>query len=198
MQPLFSSYPLNIEVSCTERVTRWRPLFNWVLVIPLYLWLTALIWGAGAVTVLGWFAIVFGGRLPENLGNYLVAVLRYEWRVYAYLIGLTERYPGFRLAAGYVDPGDSPTVLYSARPVVRRRLTVAFRFVLIIPQGVILSLVNLAGLVVTIMAWFAVLVTGRWPRGLQTFVIGWMRWTMRVNGYWSLLVDQYPPFGFAP
>lgn len=198
MQPLFSSYPLNIEVSCAERVARWRPLFNWVLVIPLYLWLTVLTWGCRSVMVLGWFAIVFGGRLPESLGDYLVAVLRYQWSVYAYLIGLTDRYPGFRVVAGYVDPGDSPTVLYSARPVVRRRLTVAFRLLLVIPQAVILGLVNLAGFVVTIMAWFAVLLTGRWPRGLQTFVIGWMRWMIRVNSYWFLLVDQYPPFGFGP
>ena len=190
------SYPLNGEVVCAERVARWRPLVNWVLVIPLYLWLAVLGYGAAVVSLAGWLAIVFTGRLPERLGDYLVAVLRYQWRVDAFLFGLTTSYPGFPVVAGYVDPGDYPAVLYSARPAARRRVTVAFRAVLVIPQLVVLYFVNLAAVVVLIAGWFAVLVTGRWPQGLQLFVIGWMRWTFRVNGYWFLIVDEYPPFGF--
>jgi hypothetical protein len=190
-----SSYPLDGEVACVARVARRRPLVNWLLVIPLSLWLTMLAGGAAAVSVAGWFAILFAGRLPQRLGDYLVAVLRYQWRVLAYLYGLTDRYPGFRVVAGYVDPGDYPAVLYSARPLSRRRVTVAFRIVLIIPQLVALYVVNVAAFVVLIIGWFAVLFTGRWPQGLQSFVVGWMRWTARVNGYGLLLVDDYPPFG---
>jgi len=191
-----SSYPLNGEVVCAERVARWRPLLNWALVIPLYVWLMVLGFGAGAVSLAGWFAILFTGRLPESFGDYLVAVLRYQWRVEAFLFGFTTGYPGFRVVAGYVDPGNYPAVLYSARPVLRRRVTVAFRVVLVIPQFVVLYFVNLAAFAVLIIGWFAVLFAGRWPLGLQSFVTGWMRWTFRVNGYSSLLVDEYPPFGF--
>ena len=191
-----SSYPLNGEVVCTERVARWRPLVNWVLVIPLYLWVVVLGYGAAVVSLAGWFAILFTGRLPERLGDYLVAVLRYQWRVMAFLFGLTTSYPGFPVVAGYVDPGSYPAVLYSARPTARRRVTVAFRAVLVIPQLVVLYFVNLAAFVVLIIGWFAVLFAGRWPLGLRSFVIGWMRWTFRVNVYWSLIVDEYPPFGF--
>jgi hypothetical protein len=191
-----SCYPLNGEVVCAERVARWRPLLNWVLVIPLYLWSIVLGFGAGVVSLVGWLTIVFTGRLPESLGDYLVAVLRYQWRVATYLYGLTDSYPGFRVVAGYVDPGEGPAVLYSARPRVRRRLTVAFRAILIIPQLIVLYFVNLAGLVVLIVGWFAVLFAGRWPQRLRSFVIGWMRWSFRVTGYWSLVVDDYPPFGF--
>jgi hypothetical protein len=193
-----SSYPLNGEVICAERVARWRPLLNWALVIPLYLWLMVLGFGAGVVSLAGWFAILFTGRLPESFGDYLVAVLRYQWRVEAFLFGLTTGYPGFRVVAGYVDPGDYPAVLYSARPALRRRVTVAFRVVLVIPQLVVLYFVNLAAFAVLIIGWFAVLFAGRWPLGLQSFVTSWMRWTFRVNGYWSLIVDEYPPFGFQP
>jgi len=193
---MVSSYPLNGEVVCAERVARWRPLLNWALVIPLYLWLMVLGFGAGVVSLAGWFAILFTGRLPESFGNYLVAVLRYQWRVEAFLFGLTTGYPGFRVVAGYVEPGDYPAVLYSARPALRRRVTVAFRVILVIPQLVVLYFVNLAAFAVLIIGWFAVLFAGRWPPGLQSFVTGWMRWTFRVNGYWSLIVDEYPPFGF--
>lgn len=194
--PVSSSYPLNGEITCAERVARWRPLVNWVLAIPLYLWLAVLGYGAAVVSLAGWFSILFTGRLPERLGDYLVAVLRYQWRVTAFLFGLTTSYPGFPVVAGYVDPGDYPAVLYSARPGARRRVTVAFRAVLVIPQLVVLYFVNLAAFVALIIGWFAVLFAGRWPDGLRSFVIGWMRWTARVNGYWSLVVDEYPPFGF--
>ena len=190
------SYPLNGEVVCAERVARWRPLVNWVLVVPSYLWLLVLGYGAGVVSLAGWFAILFTGRLPGRLGDYLVAVLRYQWRVTAFLYGLTTSYPGFQVVAGYVDPGDYPAVFYSARPTVRRRVTVVFRAVLVIPQLVVLYFVNLAAFAVLVIGWFAVLFAGRWPQGLRSFVIGWMRWTVRVSGYWSLLVDEYPPFGF--
>jgi hypothetical protein len=191
-----SSYPLNGEVVYAERVARWRPLLNWVLVIPLNLWLTVLGSGAAVVSLAGWFVILFTGRLPESFGDYLVAVLRYQWRVLAFSFFLTTSYPGFHVAAGYVDPGDYPAVLYSARAVTRQRLTVAFRIVLVIPQQVVLYFVNIAASVVLLIGWFAVLVTGRWPTGLRSFVTGWMRWTFRVNGYTWLIVDEYPPFGF--
>jgi hypothetical protein len=191
-----SSYPLNGEVVCAERVARWRPLVNWILVIPLSLWLAVLGFGILAVSLAGWFAILFTGRLPERLGDYIVAVLRYQWRVDAFLFGLTTSYPGLSVVAGYVDPGDYPAVLYSARPATRQRVTVAFRAILVIPQLVVLYFVNLAAFVVLVLGWFAVLFTGRWPLALQSFVIGWMRWSFRVSGYWYLLVDEYPPFGF--
>lgn len=191
-----SDYPLNGEIACAERVARWRPLFNWVLVIPMGLWLAVLRWGATVVSVAGWFAILFTGQLPTQLGDYLVALLRYNWRVRAYFYGLTTSYPGFQVIAGYVDPGDYPAVLYSAHPAKRRRATVAFRIVLAIPQIIVVYFVTLAAFVVLILGWFAVLIMGRWPRGLQSFVIGWMRWTFRVDGYLYLIVDNYPPFGF--
>src|SRR5215468_11401594 len=151
-----NSYPLTSEVVCAERVARWRPLVNWVLVIPLYVWLGVLGWGAAVVSLAGWFAILFTGRLPQRLGDYQVAVLRYQWRVAAFLYGLTTSYPGFPVVAGYVDPGDYPAVLYSARPARRHRLTVAFRAVLVIPQLVALYFVNLAAFAALIIGCFDV------------------------------------------
>jgi hypothetical protein len=189
------TYPLNTEVDYAARVARWRPLFNWLLAVPLIVWLQILQYGAAVVSVVGWFAIVFSGRLPESLGNYLMAVLRYQWRVYAFLYGFTARYPGFAVVAGYVDPGEYPAVLYSARPARRRRLTVLFRGILIIPQVFVLFFVSVAGYVALLIGWFAVLFMGRWPSDWLNFVLGWMRWIFRVSGYWFLIVDDYPPFG---
>ena len=187
-----SDYPLDGEVVCSERVDRWRPLFNWVLVIPLSLWWLPLWFGAVALSVVAWFAIVLSGRLPESIGNYLTGVLRYRWRLLTYLFGFTDLYPGFRVAAGYVDPGDYPAVFYSARPMPRRRAVVLLRAILVIPQLIVVRLVGVIAVVVLFIAWFAVLFTGRWPRRLQMFVVLWMQWSFRVSGYWYLLVDEYP------
>ncbi len=190
-----SCYPLNGEVISTPRVGRWRPLVNWVLVVPSYVWMIVLTLGAAVVSFVAWLSIVFTGRMPESLGDYLVAVLRYQWRVLTYLYGLTECYPGFRVVAGYLDPGDYPAVFYSARPTDRRRVTVAFRAILVIPQIVVLYFFNVAAFVVLVIGWFAVLILGRWPQKPRSFVTDWMRWIFRVTGYLFLLVDQYPPLG---
>jgi hypothetical protein len=69
---------------------------------------------AAVASLVGWLTIVLAGRRPESLGDDSVAVLRYQWRVVTYLYGLSDSYPGFRVVAGYVDPGDAPALLYSA------------------------------------------------------------------------------------
>ncbi len=83
-------------------------------------------------------------------------------------------------------------------PEERNRLTVAFRFVLAIPQIVVFLLVGLAWVVTAIIGWFAVLFTGRYPEGLWTFGLGVQRWSMRLSAYLLLLRDEYPPFSLQP
>jgi hypothetical protein len=189
---------VNIDIEPLERVARWRPLFNWVLFIPLQIWLGILGFGAAVVSVIGWFAILFTGALPESFGNYLIAVLRYYLRANAYLYGLTDRYPGFSTPAGYVDPGNYPCYCYAARVEPRQRVTVLFRAILVIPQAVVLYLVGIIAGLVLFLAWFAVLFTGRWPQGFRTFIIGYLRWNIRLVAYICLITDQYPPFGIDP
>ncbi len=60
----------------------------------------------------------------------------------------------------------------------------------------VLSVATLAAFFVLALGWFAVVFTGRWPEGLRSFVLGWLRWAFRVSGYLWLITDDYPPFGF--
>ncbi len=76
----------------------------------------------------------------------------------------------------------------------RNRWTVGFRFILIIPQAIVLFFVVIAWIITSIIGWFAVLFTGHYPDGLWKFAEGTMRWTLRVDSYWLLLHDDYPPF----
>ena len=192
------SYPLGIAVSSPGEVERWRPLVNWLLVIPHQLWVFVLSLGAGVLAFLGWFVILFTGRLPDSWSDYTVGVLRYQWRVLAYLYAWTVDYPNFSPVPGHIDPGDYPAVLWCARAVERNRVTVFFRAVLYIPHLVLLYLYGIAASVVLIVAWFAVLFTGRWPEGMRNFVIGFFRWQLRAYSYLYLLTDVYPPFDTAP
>jgi hypothetical protein len=79
----------------------------------------------------------------------------------------------------------------------RSRLTTFFRIILVIPHMILVALWGIAALVVTLIAWFAILITGRYPVGMWRFVAEWFAYSTRVNGYYSLLTDVYPPFGNA-
>jgi hypothetical protein len=197
-RPVQGIYPFNLDVDSPAVVRRWRPLLNWLLVIPHQLWLFVLLLGVEVVAFLGWFAIMFTGRLPERWGDYIMSVLRYQWRISTYLYAWTDMYPEFATPAGYVDPNDYPAVLYSARPQNRNRLTVFFRALLAIPHYIVLYIFSILAFVVLVAGWFVVLFTGRWPVGMRGFCVGWQRWSFRVLAYVALVTDDYPPFGVAP
>ena len=90
---------------------------------------------------------------------------------------------------------EPPAVqLVAAGPVKQRRLTVAFRLILVIPQIFVLFFLNLAGFVVAFLGWWAALFTGRLPAFAVSYLSGLARWNTRVYGYLYLLTDAYPPF----
>jgi hypothetical protein len=188
------TYPLNIDVTGPSEVPRWRPLINWLLVIPQHIWLVILSIGVMVLAILSWFVILFTGKQPESWGDFMVGVLRYQWRVFAYLYAWTEEYPSFSPPAGYPDPGDYPAVLNTVPDSERNRLTVAFRIIMVIPQYIVLYIVGIGAGIVLLVAWFAVLFTGRWPEGMRRFCIGYYRWLIRFQAYYFLITDIYPPF----
>ena len=67
-----------------------------------------------------------------------------------------------------------------------------------IPHGIALALYQIAVGIVTFIAFWVVLFTGKYPRGMFDFVVGYIRWTTRVTAYLSLLRDEYPPFSGKP
>jgi hypothetical protein len=80
----------------------------------------------------------------------------------------------------------------------QRRVTVFFRIILVIPQLIVLGFVGIAAYVVVFLGWFAALFTGRMPESFAKFLLGYIRWTIRVQSYEYLLTDQYPPFSLDP
>jgi hypothetical protein len=114
--------------------------------------------------------------------------------VFIYLALMDDRYPSTdqqqAVHLDYVYP-DAARDLNRWLPLVK--------WLLVIPHFIVLIFLWIATIVVIIIAWFAILFTGRYPKGLFDFVEGVVRWGQRVVAYAFLLVtDRYPPFALAP
>jgi|ERR1017187_7198639 hypothetical protein len=146
---------------------------------------------AGGLLVLGpLLMILFRQKYPRWWFDWNVAMSRFINRVSAYLLLLRDEYPSTDDQQHVhldIDYPDVPTQLNRWLPLVK--------WLLAVPHFIVLAFLFLAAIVVTVFAWFAILLTGRYPRGAFDFVVGVMRWHNRVAGYALLLVtDQYPPF----
>ncbi len=181
-----------------EKIARWRPLLHWLLAIPHFIVLYVLGIVAGILVIIAWFAGVFAGKIPEGLQKPIAMYVRYNARVSTYMFFLREEYPPFSFDSTFAEPGDDARVRLDVVPAVegRSRLTIFFRYFMIIPHMIVLFALFLAAYVVITIGFFAVIILGRWPGGLGTFMIGLIRWSTRVNAYTYLLTDEYPPFSF--
>jgi Domain of unknown function (DUF4389) len=200
MPEMNPSYPATFSFDAPEKVANWRPLVQWLLVIPHFVILYGLRILSQVVGIISWFVIVFTGELPESFANIQAMYLRYELRTYTYLIFMREEYPPFAFGMVATDAGEDSRVRVEFQPRLadRNRLTVGFRFILVIPQLLVLAVLEIVSAVMILIAFFAVLFTGRWPEGMRTFVLNVARWYLRVETYYLLLVDDYPPFALEP
>jgi len=147
---------------------------------------------AGVMAIISWFAIVFTGKQPRGLWDFTNFFMRWRANAVAYMALLRDEYPPF-------GPGDgSYPVSFSVAgfPETRDRWSVGLRLIYAIPQFIVLFFLGIAWAVTVILAWFAILFTGRYPEGLYTFGVGYMRWSLRVEAYMLLMRDEYPPFSF--
>jgi len=195
-----SSYPATLAFDAPDKIANWRPLVQWLLVIPHVFVLYVLQLVSEVVALISWFVIVFTGRLPDGLANMQALFMRYSLRTYTYMFFLREEYPPFTFETTPADPGSDPRVRVDVQPQPaiqeRNRLTVGFRIILVIPQLIVLAVLWFAAGVVTVIAFFAVLFTGKWPAGMRDFVMNVFGWWLRVEAYLLLLTDEYPPFAF--
>ena len=191
------TYTIDVGVDVPDRIARWRPLLQWILAIPLYILLYVLRIVAGICAFIGWFVALFTAELPDGLANLIAGYYRLYWRTTTYSLFLREKYPSFSLAMGYSDPGDDPAWFEVQRPAKLSRLAVLFRFILVIPQMIALFFIGIALAFVMFVAFFVVTILGRWPDGMREFVVGANRWTIRVDAWFWLLANAYPPFSLT-
>jgi len=211
MNPPADTYPARLTIDYPDRdLDRVSTLLRLVYVIPIAVVL-ALIGGAafgGTAGEGGARAGAFGGSLlvlpvllmilfrqkyPRWWFDFNLELTRFSTRVVSYLALMSDKYPSTDEEQSVHLDLDYPTVTEDLN-----RWLPLVKWLLAIPHHIVLIFLGLAAVVAVIAAWFAVLFTGRYPRGLFDFVEGVLRWALRVEAYAFLLVtDRYPPFSLS-
>jgi hypothetical protein len=206
-----STYPVQFSVDYPDRqLNRVTTFFRIFVAIPILILLgtvsggtwqwtyengTTVVAGAGGLLFFGpLLMILFRRKYPRWWFDWNLELQRFANRVTAYLALMDDRYPS-------TDDHQSVHLDYpypDAAQELNRWLPLV-KWFLAIPHYVVLLFLYIAAIVVVIIAWFAILFTGRYARGMFEFVEGVIRWHNRVTMYALVLVtDQYPPFRLAP
>ena len=189
-----NGYPVQLTGEYQERVNRFLWLIKWFLTIPHNVVLYFLSIPIMVTLPASWLIIVITGRYPAFLWSYHAGLLRWNWRVdfYSYGVGGTDRYPPFSLASR----DDYPADIHIEYPEQSARLTVLFRWLLVIPHLVVVYFIDMIAGLLVFFALLVLLFTGRYPESLFGIIMSMNRWMYRVSAYNALLVDRYPPFSF--
>jgi hypothetical protein len=199
-------YPVTLEIDYPDRnLNRLSTAFRIILVIPI-----AIILGLISASQLGWnepsakfvyatggilvlptlLMILFRSKYPRWWFDWNVNLTQFSLRVSAYLALLTDVYPATDQEQSVHAQIPYPDVAKELKPGLP-----LVKWFLAIPHYIILVFLAIAAIVCVVIAWFAIIFTGRYPRALFNFVVGVMRWGLRVSAYAFLLVtDLYPPF----
>ncbi len=188
------SYPARLEVDYPEQFNRLTTLLRVIWIIPILVILAILSGGeegiAAGLAIATALMIVVRQRYPRWWFDFSRELARFEGRVIAYLALLTDQYPSTVEEQSVHIEIDYPDVEQDLN-----RWLPLVKWLLAIPHFIVLILLALLAVIAVIVGWFAILITGRYPRGLFDFVVGVLRWALRVNAYAFLLVtDRYPPF----
>lgn len=204
------SFPASLDIDYPNKLDRLTSFFRFIWAIPILIVLTVLSSSGGQTfinqsgnqisqgggDILGGLfcatalMILFRRRYPRWWFDFALELIRFSSRVGAYMFLLTDRYP---------STVEKQTVhLNVTYPDVEKDLNhwlPLVKWLLAIPHYFVLFGLMIAAVFATVFAWFAILFTGRYPKGLFDFVVGVGRWSLRVNAYAFLLTtDQYPPF----
>jgi hypothetical protein len=201
------AYPASLSVDYPDReLNRLTSFFRLIVIIPigviLYLvsgavyrsgdesqWVVAI--SAGGVLFLAtMLMLVFKQKYPRWWFDWNIALTKFSIRVGAYLALLRDEYPSTD-----EDQAVHIEIPYPDAKKDLNRWLPLVKWFLAIPHYIILFFLGIAAVFVVIITWFAILFTGRYPKGLFDFVVGVMRWSLRVMAYAALLTtDEYPPF----
>ena len=212
MAETITAYPISLSIDYPDRkLDRLTSFFRFLTVIPILLILSLITGGgyewsgyelsgaegwsyAGATAGLLFLPIIlmllFRQKYPKWWFDWNVALTKFSTRVSAYIALLRDEYPSTdEDQAVHIDIPypDAQKDIQRGMPLVK--------WFLAIPHYIVLAFLGIAVIVVVVIAWFAILFTGRYPRDLFDFVVGVFRWSLRVAAYACLLTtDLYPPF----
>ncbi|MDH3259366.1 MAG: DUF4389 domain-containing protein [Acidimicrobiia bacterium] len=203
------SYAARLDIDYPEKLDRFTTFFRLIWIIPIGIILSLLtatgnetlaetgeqiertgLGITGGLAIATMLMIVFRMRYPRWWFDFVRELTRFGARVAAYFFLLTDQYPSTVDEQSVHLEIDYPDVEHDLN-----RWLPLVKWLLAIPHFIVLAVLGVIAIVVWVVAWFAILFTGSYPRALFDYVVGVGRWALRVDAYASLLVtDQYPPF----
>jgi hypothetical protein len=195
-----SAYPVKLSVVYPEKSSRatllLRTFFGFFYVlIPHGICLMFYAFAAMFVTIIAWFAVLFSGKYPKDMFNFLVGFQRWSTNINAYMNFLTDEYPPF----SGKEKQDYPVKLIIEYPESLSRGILLLRTFLGwlyigIPHGFCLAIFSFISFFISVISWFAILFMGKFPKDFFDIVTGYYRWNARVSAYMMFFTDAYPPF----
>lgn len=198
-----SDYPVRFDAEYPESPSRLLALLGalfWLkglLLLPHILCLLVLGILAFVAYYVAYVVVLITGAYPRGLFAFTVGVQRWSTRTDSWMNGLTDAYPPFTF-----DPVDYPVRLGADYPDASSRLlallgVLFIKALVLLPHLIILYLLGMVSFAIVYVGYWAVLITGRYPRGLFDLVVGVQRWSYRTNAWLFGWTDRYPPFSLS-
>ncbi len=186
-------YPMSFDVRYPDRMSRLSTFFRAFLLVPVAFILGLLQYFIWFGLAFGWMAVFWRRKYPTWLFRGLSGSLDYTARAWSYGALLTDQFPSLSREASPVslDFDDPPSVYLS------RWRVLFWKSVLLLPHYIVLQILGLAVFVVTVLAWFGILFTGNYPRGMFQFSVGVTRWYYRTVAYLASFNDRFPPYALS-
>ena len=187
-------YPISYQAEpVLDGRNRLTTFFRYIVAIPWLIVAAVYGWVAQIAAIIAWFAIVFTGRYPEGVYNFNAGYLRMYSRTYSFLHLLHDEWPPF---GGEEAPGHPVRIGVPAPLDQYNRWKTGLRLIIGIPV-ILLAIIQYVILYVcSIIAWFAILFTGKLPEGLFNPMRAALAYLTRADGYFLLITEDYPPFSY--
>jgi hypothetical protein len=146
------------------------------------------------VGIINFWSILITGKMIRSMFDFQLNLMRWSLRVNARLMNLIDGSPAFGMTHN-----DADVVLDIEYPETSNRVSVLLRamfgiWYVLIPHAFLLFFLQIGVMFVRMIAFWAVLFTGKYPVGMHNYMVGVLRWNIRVNAFMSYLTDTYPPF----
>ena len=186
---MMNKYPVNLSIDYSETSDKSTAFIRLILVIPVLIVL-GMLSSIGALLFPVLLLILFKQKYPKWWFDWNVALTNFSLRVIAYGLLMRDEYPS--------SDEDQAVHVDIPYPDVEKDLDKwkpLYKWFLAIPHIIILCFLEIGVVLCSVFVWFAILFTGRYPKGVFDFVEGVLRWSLRVTAYGILLTtDEYPPF----
>ena len=201
-----NKYPATLTIDYPEKANRLTVFFRLIMAIPIMIILGLLSYQGftndqfpnesywvGILVLPTLLMIVFRRKYPKWWFDWNVQLTKFSFRVVSYLLLLRHEYPS--------TDEEQAVIVQIQYPNVKEDLNRWFpliKWLFVFPHIIVLCFIMMGVLLSTILAWFIILISGKYPRKIFEFVVGALRWILRVQAYALLLItDQYPPFRFS-